>query len=144
MKTNVQLPPQNPAHNADKDKTTILLVDDSEILRHVYAKVLLKTGYGVVEACGAEDALVHLLDGLAVGLLLTDYRMPGMNGRIFAEWFQGYSPHVPVVLMSLEPESIGPPKEDLSWLHIHQKPSSEEELLKLVRGALGDGQSGGR
>jgi two-component system, chemotaxis family, chemotaxis protein CheY len=57
----------------------ILVVDDSESIRHLLCFMLEKAGFGVDTAVDGEDALTRL-DGRTVDLVLTDLNMPRMDG----------------------------------------------------------------
>jgi DNA-binding NtrC family response regulator len=61
-------------------KPNILLVDDEEALRGVVAERLTAEGYEVVEAASGEAALA-LLQGFAFDILISDLRLPGIDGR---------------------------------------------------------------
>ncbi|MBI5743654.1 MAG: response regulator [Elusimicrobia bacterium] len=64
---------------------TILLVEDEESLRRLGRRILVSSGYTVLEAAGGAEALRALeLHGKPVDLLLTDVIMPGMSGRDLA------------------------------------------------------------
>jgi DNA-binding NtrC family response regulator len=57
----------------------ILIVDDEEGLREGLKKLLEDEGYAVVGAETGEEAL-QVLQQSHIDLVLTDMRMPGMNG----------------------------------------------------------------
>jgi two-component system, NtrC family, response regulator AtoC len=57
----------------------ILFVDDESALRRVFAERLSDVGFEVVEAESGERAL-ELLDQFAFDIVITDLRMPGMDG----------------------------------------------------------------
>lgn len=65
----------------------MLLVDDSSLSRKVQAKVLREVGVEeIVEAKNGLDALKQLKDlSFDVGLLVTDWNMPGMDGLALIE-----------------------------------------------------------
>ena len=80
---------------------SILLVDDEEDLRRLLCRALRQDGYRVFEAGSGEDALtVAARHGKELRLLVTDLRMPGMNGRELAERLTREWPHVPVLYIS--------------------------------------------
>ncbi len=77
----------------------ILLVEDEERAREVFAKILKNAGYGVMEAADGLQAL-SLLEKLHCDLVISDILMPNLNGyalvsRIRAKW-----PNMPIILMS--------------------------------------------
>jgi len=57
----------------------ILVVDDEEIMRNMLKDVLSDAGYQVWAAANGEDA-VALIDKTDFNILITDMRMPGMDG----------------------------------------------------------------
>ena len=59
---------------------TILLVDDSLIMRRIIASFLKKMGYLYVrEASNVQEAL-DILDKEQIDLVFSDYSMPGLSG----------------------------------------------------------------
>lgn len=61
-------------------KRTILLVDDSQTIRAVTRNLLSKSGFEVVEAVDAAQAIRFLQSGAHVDLILSDVEMPQMDG----------------------------------------------------------------
>ena len=60
--------------------THLLLVDDEESLRSVVAERLTDHGYEVVQAADGESA-IKALDGFAFDVIVSDLRLPGVDGR---------------------------------------------------------------
>ncbi|MFC1639661.1 sigma-54-dependent transcriptional regulator [Gemmatimonadota bacterium] len=60
----------------------ILVVDDDRSIRETFEQHLARSGYEVATAPSAEEALV-LLAEIEPGLVVTDVRMPGMDGIEF-------------------------------------------------------------
>ncbi len=58
----------------------LLLVDDEESLRSVVAERLIDHGFEVVQAADGESALTAL-DGFAFDVIVSDLRLPGVDGR---------------------------------------------------------------
>ncbi|MGL1861836.1 MAG: response regulator [Pseudodesulfovibrio sp.] len=58
----------------------VLVVEDSESFRCLVSSLLKKQMFQVVEAVDAEAALQVLDERDDIGLVITDYEMPGMNG----------------------------------------------------------------
>ncbi|MSO51856.1 MAG: DNA-binding response regulator [Acidobacterium sp.] len=58
----------------------LLLVDDEDSLRSVVAERLMDHGFEVVQAADGESAL-KALDGFAFDVIVSDLRLPGVDGR---------------------------------------------------------------
>ena len=58
----------------------LLLVDDEDSLRSVVAERLMDHGFEVVQAADGESAL-KALDGFAFDVIVSDLRLPGLDGR---------------------------------------------------------------
>jgi CheY-like chemotaxis protein len=80
---------------------TILVVDDESELRKIIVMTLTELGFKVLTASDGYTA-IRILADRNVELLLTDIRMPGMNGYELAclllDWprFGGAFSHIPV------------------------------------------------
>ncbi len=59
---------------------TILIVDDSEVMRRQVALALTGAGFAIVEACDGLDGLEQLARRPDVALVICDVKMPRMNG----------------------------------------------------------------
>jgi CheY-like chemotaxis protein len=117
---------------------TILLVEDSGIVRDLVRQILEMDDYTVLEApspedairiCGAHEGEIHLL--------LTDVLMPGMNGRELSARVTILRPSVKVLYMSgyAEDVIVRNGVQD-SGTHFIQKPFSAETLAEKVREVL--------
>jgi len=79
---------------------TILLVDDEEIVRVGTGEMIRDLGHRVVEADGGDEALALLADGLVPDLIITDYKMPRMDGAELARRLKAEHPAVPVLIIT--------------------------------------------
>lgn len=77
----------------------ILIVDDEDSLLLTLVANLELEGFEVIGAENAARAL-ELLHREAFDLVLTDIRMPGMNGVELFRTIRSVSPHMPVILMT--------------------------------------------
>jgi two-component system response regulator AtoC len=77
----------------------ILVVDDEESLRSMVTVLLQKEGYQVSSASGGEEAL-ELLGEQAFDLVLSDIRMPRMDGLQLLDRIQALYPDITVIMMS--------------------------------------------
>jgi CheY-like chemotaxis protein len=88
----------------------ILLVDDQGDLRNLLCRALEIEGYSVWEARDGEEALdVAEAEGNRIQLLLTDLRMPGMDGYELARELTRRRPDIRVLYMSGYSENLPPP-----------------------------------
>jgi two-component system, cell cycle sensor histidine kinase and response regulator CckA len=120
-----------------RPETTVLLVEDEERLRALYATALKKSGYKVLELSNGKDALEVLeKEGDKIHLLLTDVVMPKMGGIELAKLARSKIAKLPVLYMSgyandpidgIALESDGEP------LFFIQKPFDTAALLGKVR-----------
>jgi len=78
----------------------VLLVDDEQLVRDGTAAMLRELGHHVVEAGGAGEALEKLQEGLQVDVVVTDYKMPRMDGAVFARRLHRVQPTLPVLLIT--------------------------------------------
>src|SRR5215212_11787957 len=62
------------------NKRHLLLVDDEDALRNVVAERLTDEGFEVTQASDGESAL-KALDGFAFDVIVSDLRLPGVDGR---------------------------------------------------------------
>lgn len=77
----------------------ILVVDDDPYLLDMLIETLRTIGYDTAGASGAEEAL-RFLDETPVDLVITDIRMPGMDGVEFARRVKQQQPDLPVIFIT--------------------------------------------
>jgi two-component system cell cycle sensor histidine kinase/response regulator CckA len=123
-------------------RPAVLVVDDQDTVRRAIRRLLQSHGYQVLEAPNGADALQLLEDGAGptVSLVLTDLRMPIMDGRQLAAALARQHPSLPIVFMSgftaqlMDLRLVSP---DLSFL---PKPFSDDHLLAAVRAQIGQAE----
>jgi two-component system cell cycle sensor histidine kinase/response regulator CckA len=120
--------------------TTVLVVDDDDMVRRLAARMLTLEGYYVLEASSGEAAL-RTLQGLSarVRLVVTDLAMPGLDGRNLGGVVRRCWPQVRVLYMSGYPAArmIDTGALDMAWPFI-QKPFTAEQLVRKVRGLIAE------
>jgi signal transduction histidine kinase/ActR/RegA family two-component response regulator len=79
---------------------SVLLVDDEEIVRIGTAEMIRDLGHEVTPASGGADALARLEAGLRPDVVITDYKMPRMDGAELAERVRAILPEVPILLIT--------------------------------------------
>jgi two-component system cell cycle sensor histidine kinase/response regulator CckA len=81
----------------------IIVVEDEEGVRQMFARTLRTLGYSVLEAEDGERALQVMSDHAApVHLVLSDINMPAMDGLEFMELVRSAYPALPGLLVSGE------------------------------------------
>jgi two-component system, NtrC family, response regulator HydG len=80
-------------------KLRILVVDDDRRMTHTLADILTLAGHEVVEATSGSDAILKA-HTLVFDCVLSDVRMPGMNGLELYRELRIIQPGLPVVLMT--------------------------------------------
>jgi DNA-binding NtrC family response regulator len=77
----------------------ILFVDDHEVLARLSCEILEMQGYRAVCAYNAADAL-EKFNRDNFDILVTDFRMEGMNGLELAKTIHSQSPQTPVIIVT--------------------------------------------
>ena len=116
-------------------KARILVIDDDAVACEFLQEVLLREGYNVTTFTSALAALEQNLS--EYDLLMSDIRMPGMDGLQFLSEVQKKWPKLPVILMTaygslettMEAIRLG------AWDYI-SKPFSPEDCRALVKKVL--------
>jgi DNA-binding NtrC family response regulator len=78
---------------------TILLVDDDAALNTVLAAILRRSGYSVLSANSAEQALV-LINSHSVTAIITDLYMPHMSGAALLKHLFAVGKSLPSILIT--------------------------------------------
>ncbi len=117
---------------------TILLVDDSDIVRDVIARMLESSGFTVLKASGGEEALsISGKTEVPIDLLLSDMVMPGMGGLELADRIAQVRPDLRILFMTGYAEDIvtrdGILGENREWIG---KPFTQEEIRDRVAAIL--------
>jgi DNA-binding response OmpR family regulator len=117
----------------EKNRATILCVDDEENQLALRKLMLERAGYRVLTAESPAKA-IKLFQSDTVDLVILDYYMPGMNGLSLAREFLQQK-RLPVVMLSayaeLPGESLGTAD---TWI---MKGTPSDELLRRIAELLG-------
>jgi len=117
---------------------TILLVEDSDVVRDVIARMLKNGGLTVLQASGGEEALALARRGdTAIDLLLTDIVMPEMSGVELADRMEKERPGMRILFMTGYAEEVVV-NEGILGKHREciGKPFTQEQITKRVREIL--------
>jgi DNA-binding NtrC family response regulator len=115
----------------------VLGVDDEKNQREIYTLILEDDGYQVTTAQSGEQALRFAREN-TFDLVLTDYKMTGMDGLILLDELLKLDPSIIVVMMTAH-GSVESVKEALRGgaFDYLEKPIDRDQLLKVVQNALG-------
>jgi CheY-like chemotaxis protein len=110
----------------------ILIVDDEEAVAYVFERYLTIKGYRVSVATSGEQALeAYRAD--RPDLVITDYKMPGMNGDELLRRLRALRPALPAVMISANPIDVGPTLDEVKFF---PKPVSLETLVEHLETVL--------
>jgi signal transduction histidine kinase/ActR/RegA family two-component response regulator len=112
----------------------VLLIDDEELVRTATAEMIRELGHSVVEASGAAEALAQLDRGLGVDVVVTDYKMPGIDGGELARRIAQTHPDTPVLLIT----GYAGPAHDMMDLPRLAKPFSQAEIATALASLFAD------
>jgi CheY-like chemotaxis protein len=90
----------------------ILLVDDELSMLELLRRILIALGYHVTAASSGPEALSEI-GSQPLDLVVTDYRMPEMNGWQLIAALQSRHPHLKALVISGQPPEDG--DEQLWW-----------------------------
>ena len=116
----------------------ILVVDDEEQMRDLLAKVLERKGYQV-SVCGDGAEALAFLEREPADLVITDVRMPGLNGMEALRAIKELNPEIVVLIMtafgSID-QAVQAVKEG-AYDYIN-KPFKIDEILLTIEKALAE------
>ncbi|ASY46206.1 MAG: sigma-54-dependent Fis family transcriptional regulator [Sphingobium sp.] len=115
---------------------TVLFVDDDDDLRRASAQTLSLAGYDV-RAVDSGAAAVREVDAGFDGIIISDIRMPGMDGLELLQQVIARDPDMPVILISGHidvPTAMGALRTGA--YDVLEKPYSNEQLVAAVERAL--------
>jgi len=116
------------------EQKTILCVDDEPLILETLKLALLKKGFRVLTAQSGEEGL-RLLEIHSVEMVISDYRMPGMNGMEFLFKVQGrYPEKILCILTGVFQEDFS--EEEIKQMGIHhffKKPFDLDQLAVIQK-----------
>jgi DNA-binding NtrC family response regulator len=77
----------------------LLIADDDPATREMMGAFFREKGYFVFLAENGEEAL-HLLGEEKIDLVISDYQMPGMDGRELVRRINNFHPSLPIILIT--------------------------------------------
>lgn len=122
----------------EQQPVTVLLVDDEENILRALKRLLMDEDFDIETATSGEAGLEKLQRLENVGLIVSDQRMPGMNGAEFLGRSQEFAPFAQRILLTgysdinatIEAINKGGAGRYIS------KPWDDEELTQAIRDAV--------
>jgi len=116
--------------------STILVIDDEEMVRNIMKNLLIQSGHRVITAASGQEGLEIFNQG-GIDLVFTDIGMPGMSGWEIARHIKSQDETVPVALITgwgiqIDDKKMKESGADL----VLNKPFKVEALMDLVAEAL--------
>lgn len=113
---------------------TIVIVDDFKTNTLILKSTMQRFGYQILEANNPKDALTYF-DGRAIDLMITDFKMPEMNGAQLTSRIKSYNRYKNIPVLILSSETAEESKKEAreagayGWL---TKPFNIDRYLKIV------------
>ncbi|MGI4857633.1 MAG: sigma-54-dependent transcriptional regulator [Janthinobacterium lividum] len=118
------------------DRLSVVLIEDDPAVRLGAAQALRLEGMHVVEFDEAESALAWLPDDFP-GIVVTDVRLPGIDGLALLRRVMRTAPRVPMILISGHADvSMAVDAMRLGAYDFIEKPFSSDRLVEAARRAL--------
>jgi DNA-binding NtrC family response regulator len=118
------------------DGLEILVVDDEDVIRDGLKRILEGRCF-TVETCRSGHAAIELLQKKDYGLIITDLKMPGMNGIEVLKAVKALQPDVPVIMItgyaSVETAVEAMKNGAVDYV---SKPFAPEQILEKIDRAL--------
>ncbi|WP_431856347.1 response regulator [Azospirillum sp.] len=123
----------------DADRRHVLVAEDEALAAMAIEDFLSRKGYRVTLAGDGQEAVERLRDDPA-DIVITDLRMPRLDGRGLIREVRGMSPTLPVIVMTgyLTAESADDALTNGAWrpLEILRKPVSPQAILDTLERML--------
>ncbi len=116
-----------------RGKAILLLDDDGTSLQRMQV-LLERRGYRVIAEQDSRNALALMQNGThPIDLVITDYRMPNMDGLEFSRALKRSSPETPLILITAHSDIESYLKAaDIGVREYINKPIIANELLRIV------------
>ncbi len=121
----------SPSTSAGPDRPAVLVIDDNRDVADALAAVLEIAGYKVTALASVRDALDTLDTDATIGIVISDVRMPDLNGFDFLRVVKHRFPYMRVFLVTgqeVTPEDVVP-----FGAVILEKPVEHDALLRLLQ-----------
>ena len=127
----------NPSSTARGNGETILVIEDEPGVREMVRRLLEFRGFRTLVAeSGPAGLALYRLHQAAVRAIITDMRMPVMQGAQVIQELRAINPDVRIVAMSGVIDSNGRMAEETARLAFLPKPMTSSELVDALQRVL--------
>lgn len=136
--TDIENALQSPAYEAEstapQEQYTVMIVDDSAVVRAKLEKLMNTAGFLVLTANDGVDALAKL-EHQHVDILITDLEMPNLDGFGLIDHVQNdmHLEHIPIVAITGHDELSARVHSCQGLFGIYQKPWNDRQLLSRMQ-----------
>jgi two-component system response regulator FlrC len=107
---------------------SILVVEDDPVQMRQMVRLLESEGHRLSQACSGREA-INILEGRQFDLVLSDRKMPDVNGDSLLAHIRLNYPGLPIAIITAYPEGV----EDLEPDAMLEKPFRGQQLRELVK-----------
>jgi signal transduction histidine kinase/DNA-binding response OmpR family regulator len=128
--------PEEIARPKKEGPAKVLVVEDNDLNREMFARYLTEMGHNAVLAANGKEML-PILERERFDLVITDLSMPGISGWQVAEQVKKRSPSIPVILVSgwaIQQDDARLSESGIDF--ILQKPCTLSDFEEMVEKAL--------
>jgi CheY-like chemotaxis protein len=129
-------PAYRPRSSRADRQSVVLVVEDETLVRNTTAEYLRLSGYVVIEAANAAEAVAVFVSGEPVDIVFSDVHLPGgMDGLKLATWIRRHHCNIPVMLTSGHADA---PRlaELVGEESFASKPYRQKEVVSRIRSLL--------
>ena len=125
----------------DPSQYNILVVDDEELIRKLVVDFLSKLGHSCLTAVDGVDAL-NQLKGNKIDVVITDIKMPNMDGIVLTSEISSKYPNLPVLVMTaFDEEYSGGTAISVGAQEFIKKPFSLDEFALRLHKMINDSKT---
>jgi len=123
--------------NSNKNQTIIIVDDEEMVLTSLNSFLSLETDYQVNTFISAKEALEFIKNN-DVGLVVSDYLMPEMDGITFLAKVRELKPYVPRIILTgyADKENAIKAINEVGLFQYIEKPWNNDDILIIFRNGL--------
>lgn len=117
---------------------TIILVEDDDLVRLSFDRLLSMNDFRVIKFASAEEALTSILNGEGE-VIITDFNLPGMNGIELVRIMRNRNVQTPVIVISaIHGTNFESVARSVGAQAVLEKPINLDELGSIIEQLLSE------